>query len=54
MSWDDFKSNKTEKLKDITVGGTYSHFYAIFRIAEKYKMSISQFIREILKEFEDD
>ena len=36
MSWEDFRG-KTEKIKDVTIGGSYSHFYAIFRIAEKYK-----------------
>jgi len=38
MSWDDFKTPvKTEKLKDITVGGSSNYYYAIFKIEKKYK-----------------
>ena len=38
MSWDDFRSPvKTEKLKDVTVGGNSNYFYAVFNIGDKYK-----------------
>jgi len=39
MSWDDFKTPiKTEKIKDITIGGTPHYFYCIFRIGNKLKV----------------
>jgi len=55
MSWDDFKTPvKTERLKDITIGGSSNYYYAIFKIAEKYKTvnSIGGFVNHMERENE--
>jgi len=55
MSWDDFKTPvKTEKLKDTTIGGSSNYYYAIFKIADKYKTvnSIGGFQKHMERENE--
>lgn len=55
MNYDDFKSPvKHEKLKDITVGGSSSFYYTVFRIGEKFKTvnSIGGFQKHMERENE--
>ncbi|MBU3186628.1 plasmid recombination protein [Clostridium estertheticum] len=59
MSWEQFGDSKykisnKEKLKDITVGGNSNFYYAIFRIADKYKTvnSINGFVNHMERENE--
>ncbi|HEY5563913.1 MAG TPA: plasmid recombination protein [Clostridiaceae bacterium] len=55
MSWEDFRTPvKTEKLKDITISKNSNFYYAIFRIADKYKTvnSLNGFVNHMERENE--